>query len=94
MLLYMSCSLSSQRFSIVQMRVPLALCIAVCDGFVGFWVSSYLLVGWMSRSGFIGVAENVRLVDLHSSFVMGFSEGVLLLTRRGSCIFVYMLVVR
>jgi hypothetical protein len=90
----MSCSFSGLRFSIVQMRVPSGLCSVVCDGFVWCWVSSYLLVGWMSKSGLIGVAENVRLVDLHPSFVMGFSERVLLLTRRGSCVFLNMLVVR
>ena len=54
-LLYMSCSLSSLRLAIMQMRVPSGLCNAVCDRFVGCWVSSYLLVGWMSRSGLIGV---------------------------------------
>ena len=75
MLLYMSCSLSSLRFSIMQMRVPSGLCSVVCDGFVGCWVSSYLLVGWMSRSGLIGVVEKVRLVHLHPSFVMGFTWG-------------------
>ena len=85
-LLYMSCSLSSLRLSIVQIRAPSGLCSVVCDGFVGYWVSSYLLVGWMSRFGFIGVVENVRLVDLHPSFVMGFTSGVLRLTRRGSCV--------
>ena len=31
-LLYMSCSLSSLRFSIVQMGVPSGLCRVVCDG--------------------------------------------------------------
>jgi hypothetical protein len=56
-LLYMSYSLSSLRLSIVQMRVPSGLCSVVCDGIVGCWVSSYLLVGWMSRSGLIGVVE-------------------------------------
>jgi hypothetical protein len=86
-LLYMSCSLSSLRFSIVLMRVPSGLCSVLCDGFVGCWVSSYLPVGFMSRSGLIGVVENVRLVDLHPSFVMGFSRGVLLLTQRGTCVF-------
>ena len=54
-LLYMSCSSSSLRLSIVHMRVPSGLCSVVCDGFVGCWVSSYLLVVWMSRSGLIGV---------------------------------------
>jgi hypothetical protein len=49
-LLYVSCSLSSLRFSIVQMRVPSVLCSVVCDGFVGCWVSSYLLVGCIFRS--------------------------------------------
>ena len=68
------------------MRVPSGLCSVVCDGFVGCWVSSYLLVGWMSRSELIGVVENVRLVDLHSSVVMGFTSGVFRLTRRSSCV--------
>jgi len=53
-LLYMSCSLSSLRFSIVQTRDPSGMCSVVCDGFVGCCVSSYLLVGWMSRSGCCG----------------------------------------
>jgi len=69
----------------VQVRVPSGLCSVVCGGFVGFWVSSYLLGGWMSRSGLIGVVESVRLVNLHPSFVMKFTRGILLLTRRGSC---------
>ncbi len=86
-LLYMSCSLSSRRFSIVVIKVPSGLCSVLCDEFVGCWVNSYLFVGCMSRSGLIGVVENVRLVDLHPSVVMGFSGGVLLLTRRGSCVF-------
>jgi hypothetical protein len=72
---YMSCSLSSLRFSIVHMRVSSCVCSVVCDGFVGYWVSSYLLVGWISRSGLIGVVENVRLVDLHPSFVIVFTGG-------------------
>ncbi len=76
MLLYMSCSLSCLRFSIVQMRIPSGLCSVACDGFIGGWLSSYLLVGWMSRSGLIGVMENVWLVDLHPSFVIGFPGGV------------------
>ncbi len=38
----------------------------MCDGFVGCWVSSYMLVGLMSRSGLIGVVENVRLANLES----------------------------
>ena len=37
------CRLSSLRFSIVQMSVPSGLCSVLCDGFVGCWVSSYLL---------------------------------------------------
>jgi hypothetical protein len=83
-LLYMSCSLSSLRFSTVQMRVPSGLYNVVCDGFVGCWVSSYLLVGWMSsRSGLIGIVENVRLVDLYISCVIGFTRGALLLIWRG-----------
>ena len=74
-MLYMSCSISSLRLSIVQMRVSSGLCSVVCDGIVECWISSYLLVGWMSRSGLIGVVENVRLADLHPSFVMGFTGG-------------------
>ena len=74
-LLYMSCSLSSLRFSIVHMRVPSGLCSVVCDGFDWCWVSSYMLVGLMSRSGLIGVGENDRSVDLHPSFVIGFTGG-------------------
>ena len=74
-LLYMACSLSSLRLSIVQTRVPSSLRSVVCDGLVGCWMSSYLLVGWMSRSGLIGVVENVRLIDLHPSFVMGLTRG-------------------
>jgi hypothetical protein len=73
-LLYMSCSLSILRFSIVQTRVPAGLCSVIFDGFVGCWASLYLLVGWMSKYGLIGIVENVRLVDLHPSFMMGFSE--------------------
>ena len=76
MLLYMSHSLSSLLFSIVPMRVPTRMCSVVCDEFVGCWVSSYLLVGWMSRSGLIGVVEDVRLIDLHPFFVMVFTMGV------------------
>ena len=57
------------------MRVPSGLCSVLCDGFVGCWVNSYLFVGWMSRSGLIGVVEKVRLVDLHPSIVMGFTGG-------------------
>ncbi len=85
-LLYMSYSLSSLRLSIVQIRVPSSLCSVVRDGFVGCCASSYLLVGWMSISGLIGVVKNVRLVDLHPSVVMGFTWGVLLLTWRGFCV--------
>ena len=85
-LLYMSCSLSSLRLSIVQMWVLSGLCNVVCDRFVGRWVSSYLLDESMSRSGLIGLVENVRLVDLHPYFVMGFTSGVLRLTMRGSCV--------
>jgi hypothetical protein len=85
-LLYMSCSLSSLRSSIVQMRVPSGLCSVVRDGIVGCWVSSYLLIGWMSRSGLIGVVENIRLVDLYLSFAIRLTCGVLRLTRRGSCV--------
>ncbi len=40
----------------------------------------------MSRSGLIGVVENVISVDLHPSVMMGFTGGVLLLTRLGSCV--------
>ena len=85
-LLYISRSLSSLRLSIVQMRVPSSLCSKVCVGFVGCWVSSYRFVGWMSRSGLIWIVENVRLADLYPSVVIGFFEGVLLLTWRVICV--------
>ena len=74
-LLYISCSLSSLRLYFVQMRVPSCLCSEVCVGFVGCWVSSYWLVGWVSRSGLIGVVENVRLADSHPSMATGFIGG-------------------
>ena len=75
-LLYISCSLSSLRFSIVHMRVSSGMCSEGCVCFAGYWVSSYLLVGWMSKSVFIGDVENVRLSDLHPSSVVGFTGGV------------------
>ncbi len=59
--LYISCSLSNRRLSIVQMVFPFSLCNEVCVGFVGCCVSSYRLVGWMSRSGLIGEVENVEI---------------------------------
>ena len=62
--LYISCNLSSLRLSILQMWAPSGLCSEMCVGFVGCRVSSYRLVGWMSRSGLIGVVENVRFVIL------------------------------
>ncbi len=34
------------------------------------------MVGWVSRSGFMGVVENVRFGDRHLSIVKGFSRGV------------------
>ena len=62
------------------MRVPCGLCSEVCVGFVGRCVSSYRLVGMMSRSGLIGVVENIRLADLHHpSIVIGFIKGGLLI---------------
>ncbi len=79
----MSYNVSSLLLSIVHMVVPSGLCSVACDGFVGCWASSYRFVGCMSRSGLIGVMENVRLVDLHPSVVIGFSGGVFLLVRRG-----------
>ncbi len=45
MFLYMLCSLSSLLFSIVYMVAPSSLCSAMCVGFVGCCVSSYLFVG-------------------------------------------------
>ena len=73
MLMYISCSLSSVWLSIMPMWVPSCLCIEVCVGIVGCWVKLYLLVGIMSRSGLIGVVENVKLADLHPSIVIGFT---------------------
>jgi hypothetical protein len=72
-LLYMLYSLSSRLFSMVHMVVMSGLCMAVCVYFVGCCVRSYPLVDWVSRSGFMGVVENVRLGDLHPSLVPGFS---------------------
>jgi hypothetical protein len=68
---------------IAHMRVPSGLCSEVFVIFVGCCVSSYRLFVWISRSGLIGDAENVRLTDLHPSIVTGFIGRVLLLTWRG-----------
>ncbi len=70
----------------MQLVVPFGVCTRVCLDFVGCWLSSYRLVGWMSRPGLIGVVENVMLADLHPSIVTGFSGGFLLLTWRGVCV--------
>ena len=78
----------------MQTRVPFGQCSVVCDGFVGCRVSSYLLVGWMSRSGLIGVMENVKLVDLHRFFVIGFTGGLFFCPRVAFAFFVYMPAVR
>ncbi len=82
----MSCSLSSVLFPFEDMVVQFGLCRVVCVDLVGCCVSSYSLAAWISRSGLMGVAENVRLIDLHFPFVCGVFGGVLLLVRRGVCI--------
>ena len=69
--LYMSWALSSLLFSIVHMVVPSGLYRAACVFCVGCCVSSYRWVGCVSKSGLIGVAEKVRLGDLHPSAVLG-----------------------
>jgi len=51
-------------------------CASLCVCFVGCCVSSYPLVGWMSRSGLMGVVKNVSLRYFHPSIVNGFSEDV------------------
>ena len=73
--LYMSCSLSSHLFSIMHMFVPYGLCSVVCVFSVGCCVSSYRWVGYVSRSGMIGVVEKVRLGDLHPSAVFWLDGG-------------------
>ena len=62
--LYMSWNLSSLLFSIVHMLVPSGLYSIVCVFSVGCCVSSYCWVGYVSRSGLIGVVEKVRCGDL------------------------------
>ncbi len=76
MFLYMSWSFSSRLLSMVHTVVPSGLCRIGCVCFVGCCVSSYPLVGRVSRSGFMDVVENVRLGDLQPSLVRGFSGGV------------------
>ena len=51
----------------------------VYDCIVGYRVSSYLFVGWESRSELMGVVENVRFGDLHPPIMNGFSGGARLL---------------
>ena len=91
-LFYISRSLSNLRLSIVQMSISSGMCSEVCVGFIGCCVSSYRLVWWMSRTGLIGVVENVRLTDLHPSIVTGSIGGVLILTWLGvrvRCLYVF-----
>ena len=82
----MSWSLSSLRFSIVHMVVPSGLWSVVCVGLVGCWDNTYAFVGCVSRSGLIGVVENVRLVERHPSAVSGLIVGVFLFVRRGGLV--------
>ena len=69
--LYISWSLSSRLLSIVHIVVPSGLCSVVCVCSVGCCDSSYRWVGCVSRSGFMGVVETVRLGDLHPSSFSG-----------------------
>ena len=85
MFLYISCSLSSLRFSILHMVAASGLRRVVCDGFVGCCVSSKDRVGWISRSELMGVVENVRFGDLHPPIVKEFSGSKLLLDVFGGC---------
>ena len=63
-------------FSIVHMVVPSGLCNVACVCREGCCVSSYRLVGCVSRSGLIRVVDKVRLGDLHPSSVKGLIMGV------------------
>jgi hypothetical protein len=74
--LYMSWSLSSLLFSIVHMVLSYGLCSVVYVCYAGCCSSSYRLVGCVSRSGLMGVVEEVRLGDLHPSSVIGLTLGV------------------
>ena len=84
--LYMSWSLSSLLFPIVHMVVPSGLCSVVRVFSVGCCVSSYRWVGCVSRSGFMGVVEKVRLGDLHPSSVLWLDGGVHLFVIRRVCV--------
>ena len=84
--LYMSWSLSSLLFSIVHMIAPSGLCSVVCVFSVGCCVSSYRCVGYVYRSGFIGVVDKVRLGDLHPSTVFGLAGGVHLFVLLRVCV--------
>ncbi len=73
--LHISWSLSSRLFSIVHIVVPSGLCSVVWVCCVGCCDNSYRWVGCVSRSGFIGMVENVRLGDLHPSVVFWLDGG-------------------
>ncbi len=45
-----------------------------------------MFVGCVSMSRFIGVVENVSLVERHPSAVIGFIVGVFLIVRRGGLV--------
>ncbi len=84
---YMSWSLSSLMFNIVQTVGPSGLCRVACVCFVGCCASSYWWVRWMSSYGLMWVLENVRFGDLHPQIFRWFSEGVRLFVLLGGCIF-------
>jgi len=84
--LYMSWSLSSRLFSIVQTVVPSSLCIVVCACCLGCCASSYWRVGWVSNSGLMGVVEKVRFEDLHPSIVRGLSGDMRLFVLLQVCV--------
>ena len=54
---------------------------------MGCCVSSYYLIGWVSRSELLGVVENVRFGYLHPPpIVAAFSGGVYLFVRLEDCV--------
>ena len=84
--LYVSWSLYSLLFSIVHMVVTSGLCSVLCVFSVGCCVTSYRWVGCVSKSGLIGVVENVRLGDLHPSAVFGLTWDVHLFVLLRVCV--------
>jgi hypothetical protein len=61
----MPCNLSNLLFSSVQTIVPSCLSIIDFDCFVGCWLTSYVFVGRLSRSGLMVVVKKGVWGDLH-----------------------------